>query len=181
MKSPNALFPALAVLTLVLAAVGCASAPSPPPAEPASPAASEVDTEEPSEAATTVGGEAALRFHVDGPGTGEGSCALRFYALHGSGLAPVTARLLIEIFRVSDGIFVSGMADAAPYELPSMTAVETIDGMESPLWRSDLNLPCDDLRAEVQVVSCDPSPCPSVGVQPGYNMVPLTVSGPDAG
>lgn len=177
----NTIVPAIPVLALILVAAGCASAPPPPPADTPPPAEPGSTTGEAQDAPAAGDANATIRFHVDGPGTDEGSCALRFYALHDSGLAPLDVELQIETFRVSDGILVSGTADSNSFGLPMMTAVETVDGMESPVWSDDLLLPCGDLRSEIRVVSCDPSPCPSLGVQPGYNLVPLTVIGPDAG
>lgn len=179
MQPRHPIVPAIALLALILTVAGCASAPSPRPTDAATASESGATTTEASDAPmTAVGGDAAIRFHVDGPGTDEGSCAPSFSALHSPDLAPLELELEIEIYRVSDDIFVSSVP--LPQSLPAMTALETVDGMESPIFDDNLLLPCDDLRAEIHVVSCDPSPCPSLGVQPGYNQIPLTVSGPDA-
>lgn len=161
---------------------GCATLP-PQETEPADAAETTAPSatgsaEEEMAAEPGTGGGPAVRIHVDGPGTSPGECAVRVYALHAPDLESHVVHRTVELYRRSDDVFLVSLSGTS--ELPSEHSVETVDGMETPITGENLTMSCDEVRAEVLVERCEPSPCPEYAADDGYNLIPVVVKGADS-
>lgn len=164
-----------ATLTLLLLATACATlAPDREPPATVGDGPATAEATDPATAPPMAPPVPTVRIHVDGPGTEPGSCSIRVYALHGPEVEPHVVYRTLELFRRSDDLFVGSLEGAS--QIPYEEAVETFDGLESPITGEDLTMDCGEVRAVLRIERCEPSPCPAYEALEGYNLIPVEVT-----